>query len=138
MSSNRGVFRVQKRQLNGIADGTLRSLTPRVFNSDGLKTKECNGGFQPAGWKSKDGRLYFPTMKGLATVDPSMVRDDEPAPPVRVERVMADQQAFSPSNQIIVRPGKGQLEFQFTALTFLAPERIKFRYILESFDKAIR
>jgi hypothetical protein len=35
-----------------------------------MRSAECNGGFQPAGFKGRDGRLWFPTIAGVATVDP--------------------------------------------------------------------
>jgi PAS domain S-box-containing protein len=134
MSSNNGIFRVEKKGLNAVADGKLRSITPRVFNRDGLKSKECNGAFQPAGCKRRDGRLCFPTMKGVATIDPSTVPTRVKSPPVSIEQVIADHKTFPGSGQVSVAPGNGQLEIKFTALTFIDPERVSFRYMLQGFD----
>ena len=41
--------------------------------TDGVKSNECNGGSQPAGWRGRDGRLWFPTIKGLVVLDPEQL-----------------------------------------------------------------
>ena len=134
MTSNDGISRVEKKALNNVADGKLRSVVPRVFNREGLKSKECNGAFQPAGWRRKDGRLCFPTMKGVAVIDPSRILNTAKAPPVVIEQIIANRKLFSSSAQVRVAPGAGQLEIKFTAITFNNPEGVKFRYMLEGFD----
>jgi PAS domain S-box-containing protein len=136
MSSNKGVFRVEKQQLNAFARGQIRAVSSVAYGTaDGMKSRECNGGFQPAGWKTRDGRLCFPTMKGLAIIDPAHPAAKLPPPPVVIEQVSVDQRSFSPSPGLHAPPGKGQLEFEFAALSFIAPEKIRFRYRLEGFDK---
>ena len=40
----------------------------RLDHTDGLPSRECIGGYQPAGWKGKDGLLWFPTGSGIARV----------------------------------------------------------------------
>jgi signal transduction histidine kinase len=137
MSSNKGVSRVAKQQLEAYSEGRLRSVTTNVYSqSDGLKSKECNGGFQPAGWAAKDGRLFFPTMKGgLAIVDPGQLKTNPMPPPVDIERAAVDGVDFNPDRPFRANPGKGQLEFEFTALSLVAPEKIRFKYKLEGFDR---
>jgi signal transduction histidine kinase len=137
MSSNKGISRVAKWQLEAYAEGRLTWLNSTVYGqADGLKSKECNGGFQPAGWASKDGRLLFPTMKGgLAVVDPARLKTNNLPPPVAVERVSVDGVDFNPHRTVRAKPGKGQLEFEFTALSLVSSEKIHFKYKLEGFDK---
>ncbi len=86
------------------------------------------------GLARKDGRLYFPTAGGLAIVNPSNLFKDEIPPQVVVERVLVDNKEVSFDKPIVVPPGKGQLEFEFTAPSFIAPDKIQFRYMLEGFD----
>jgi PAS domain S-box-containing protein len=136
MSSNRGVFRVAKSELKAFADGKLGQLTPQYFNvADGMRSPECNGGFQPAGWRLKDGRLAFPTMKGLAVVNPSRLVVNQVAPRVLVQRFVVDQHEAPANSLFSAPPGKGQLEFQYTAPSFIQPQKIRFKYMLEGFDK---
>jgi signal transduction histidine kinase/ligand-binding sensor domain-containing protein len=136
MSSNKGISQVSKRQLQEFAEGRTQSIKSRSYGtSDGMKSRECNGGFQPAGWKTRDGRLWFPTEMGFVVVDPEKLRSNSLPPPVEIERVIVDNKSFSPRSTAQARPGRGELEFQFTAPTFVAPDRIQFRYQLEGFDK---
>ncbi|MGA8025723.1 MAG: two-component regulator propeller domain-containing protein [Bryobacteraceae bacterium] len=136
MSSNKGVFRVSRRDLDAFAAGRIHSVQSVAYGlADGMKSKECNGGFQAAGWKTKDGRLCFPTMKGLSIVDPARPKIDALPPPVIIERVAVDGAAFQPDKPIRLPPGKGELEFEFTAPSLVSSSKIHFKYMLEGFDK---
>ncbi len=62
LSCNKGIYRVRRQELNDFADGKARSITSVAYGKDdGLLSVECNGGRQPAGWKTRGGRLWFPT-----------------------------------------------------------------------------
>ncbi|MFL6448297.1 MAG: two-component regulator propeller domain-containing protein [Bryobacteraceae bacterium] len=136
MSSNKGIARIPKWQLNAFADGNLSALTPETYGaSDGLKNRECNGGFQPAGWQARDGRLIFPTMDGIATVDPGKIRKDPMFPTATIEKIGIDGKDFDLSSEIQGKPGKGQLQIEFSAPSLKSPHKIRFRYRLEGFDK---
>lgn len=136
MSCNKGVFSLSKKQLNAFADGKLSSISATVYGTaDGMKSRECNGAFQPAGWRTRDGRLYFPTSGGVAIADPANLATNATPPRVVLERVIVDNRELGVDSSLTVPPGKGQLEFQFTAPSFLAPEKLQFRYMLEGFDK---
>lgn len=136
MSSDKGVFRAPKEQLNAFAHGLIHSISSVGYGTaDGMKSKECNGGFQPAGWKLRDGRLCFPTMKGLVFVDPSHLETNPLPPPVVIEQVTANQHVLPLTGAAEIPPGKGQLEFEFAALSFISPEKIQFKYRLKGFDK---
>src|SRR6185503_391349 len=66
MSGRKGIFRVSKKQLDDFANGAIDRVSCVSFGkADGLETVECIGVAQPAGCKSRDGRLWFPTAKGL-------------------------------------------------------------------------
>ena len=136
MSCNKGVFEVSKSDLDKFFSHRLSSIQCRSFDvADGLKSHECNGGFQPAGWRFQDGRLAFPTMKGMAVIDPAKSRDSVPSPSVVVERVGFDHQEVSQrAMPLDLPPGKGRLDFEFTAPSFIAPGNLRFRYTLEGFD----
>ncbi len=135
MSSNKGVFRVSKKELNEFAEGRIHRIRSTGYGAaDGMRSRECNGGFQPAGLRSADGRLWFPTTKGYTVVDPRSIK--RPVLPIAVlERAVANGKEFSLDGPARIPPGKGQLEFQFTAPSSNAPHRIEFRYMLENFDK---
>ena len=135
MSCNKGVFRVSKKELDDFADGRIKSITSVSYGTtDGMKSRECNGGFQPAGWKSKDGRLWFPTVKGVAVVDPDRVRINDRVPPVIIEKVIVDSTLVNTTENIRFAAGKERFEFHFAGLSYVAPEKVQFKYKLEGFD----
>jgi ligand-binding sensor domain-containing protein/signal transduction histidine kinase len=144
--SNRGIFRLNKAELNRVAEGDASLLRPVVYGrADGLANLECTGGFCPAGLKTRDGRLWFSTVKGLAVVDPARLPVDSVPPPVLLEEVRVDRKPLTyagsrestgNSRPVEIGPGMGRLEFQYTALSFTAPERVMFRHQLVGFDPA--
>jgi signal transduction histidine kinase len=136
MSCNRGVFRARKDELNAFADGELAEVRCTVFGKpDGLPSVECNGTFQPAGWKSRDGRLWFPTAKGVAVADPRDLPRNRRPPPVIVEEVRAGGKPVPVSDGMKVGPGARDIAIRFTALTYVAPSQVQFRYRLEGLDE---
>lgn len=139
ISSHHGIMRVNRAELNRCADGQTKQLHCLTYGmSDGLPTLECSGGFQPAACRTEDGRLWFPTGKGLVAVDPHNVISNILAPPVLIERLLVDDQVVNesptPESPIRIAPGQHRFEFQFTALSFTAPEKVRFRYRLEGLE----
>ena len=136
MSSNRGVYRVAKSDLDAVARRRSRTIPWRLFGTaDGMESSECNGGNQPAGVRTRDGRLWFPTLKGAVVVDPERLSTNTVPPPVQLEEVIIDKRRVDPYRKAAVVPGPGSLEFHYAGLSFLAPQKVRFRYRLEGFDK---
>jgi signal transduction histidine kinase/CheY-like chemotaxis protein len=135
MSSNNGISRVSHLELDDFADGKISSVHALAFGeADGMRSRECNGN-SPGGVRTRDGKLWFSTLQGVVTIDPNRIGFNRLPPPVLIERAVADGRELSRSGEIRVPPGKGALEFHYAALSYLAPERVRFRYKLEGFDK---
>ena len=143
ISSYGGIFRVPKEELNRCADGQLKAVNCLVYGkAEGLSTLECSGGFQSAGCQTPDGQLWFPTIKGLAMVDPASVRINPFPPPVLIEEVTVDDQLApwpvpglsSPAARLQIQPGKHRLEFRYTGLSLVAPEKVRFKYRLDGLE----
>jgi len=135
MSSNRGIYRVSKQDLNAFADGKRTTITSVAYGqADGMLNVECNGGMWPAGIKAKDGKLWFPTQDGVAVIDPQTVRINPQPPPVVIEAVLVDRLSTPIQNSLRIPPGKENLEIEYTALSFIRSEQIRFRYRLEGLD----
>jgi signal transduction histidine kinase/ligand-binding sensor domain-containing protein len=133
MSGNRGIYRVSRQELDAFADGRLPSITSISYGvEDGMKVNETNGGGQPAGWKAPDGKLWFPTIRGVVALDPSNL--NSLPPPVHIEQVLIGQRPVDSRRPIEVRPGQGDLEIHYTGLSFIAPEKVRFKYKLEGYD----
>jgi signal transduction histidine kinase/ligand-binding sensor domain-containing protein len=136
MGSTRGVLRASLKELNAVADGAAPKFTCVAYGkADGLPTTDCSGGTQPAGWRARDGRLWFPTSKGVAVVNPSKLSRNHVAPPVVVERLVVDREARALTDELMLQAGSRAVEFHFTALSFVDPARVRFRYKLEGFDR---
>lgn len=136
ISSYAGIFRLEKDALTRCADGMNATVDPLVIStSDGLATPECSGGFQPAGARTPDGRLWFPTVKGLAVIDPARISPRTLPPPVIIESAMVDDRLVAPGRALVVPPGGHRVEFQYTGLSFAAPERVRFRHRLLELDR---
>jgi PAS domain S-box-containing protein len=136
LTSNKGVYSVQTKDLSAVAERKTAAVPVVLYGSpDGMKSQECNGGFQPAAWRLQDGRLAFPTMKGVVFVNPAKLVKNELPPPVSIERIVADRRVYSSDQEVQVPPGAGELELSFTSPTLVAAEKIRFKYILEGFDQ---
>jgi diguanylate cyclase (GGDEF)-like protein len=130
MTSNRGIFFVEKKQFEEMLAQRRSVLAPVEFGRpDGMKIAECDGGFQPSGWTARDGRMWFPTLRGVVVTDPDR---DSAAPSVAITAVQVNRHPWPPDDQADL--GGGELEFHYAALTFQAPEQVRYRYKLEGVD----
>jgi ligand-binding sensor domain-containing protein/signal transduction histidine kinase len=136
IGSNEGLTRIQKKSADVIS---CRTFT----ETDGLPTRECSAGAQPAALCTHDGRLWFPTVKGLVWVNPAELKPNLQAPLVLIESVRIDgrEQKTNPfssvwTQSIVIPPGHEQLEIDYTALNFSAPREVHFKYRLEGRDTA--
>ncbi len=136
MSSNRGVFSVALKELDEFANGRIQSIASVSYGkADGMSSTECNGAHQPAGWRGKNGTLWFPTIAGIVSIDPARIRTNTQAPPVRIEDIIVDGARIANHSGAELAPGKQKFEFHYTALSFLAPEKVRFSYRLDGFDE---
>jgi signal transduction histidine kinase/ligand-binding sensor domain-containing protein/CheY-like chemotaxis protein len=132
-SSNRGIWRVSVSELEGMAAGRIARVTSRSYGvEDGMRSVECNGSAHPAGLRTRDGRLWFPTLKGVVAVDPARLGPKRSPVSVVVEAVLLNNRPAAANT--IAPPGPGDLQFEFTAPTFVAPQQVRFRYMLEGYD----
>jgi ligand-binding sensor domain-containing protein len=136
MSSNRGIWSVSRAQLAARASGELTRVESMLYGeADGMRDRECNGAIDPAGWRTRDGRLWFPTGKGLAVIDPAHLTPASP-PNALIESVRVDGQPHRLATTIELAPGSSRLELGYTAPALRSPERLRFRYRLDGFDRA--
>ena len=138
ISSNRGIYRVKKDELNEFADGRRGRVTATAYGkSDGMLNAECNGGRSPAGIRARDGRLWFPTQDGAAVIDPREIKANSPPPPVVIETVKIDNndsEFDKETSKINIEPSQQNFEIDYTALSFINSENLQFKYKLEGLD----
>jgi diguanylate cyclase (GGDEF)-like protein len=134
LSGNRGIARVSKKELDDVADGVRPSLVPMVFGTvDGMRDAECNGGAN-SGTLTRAGALWFPTVKGAVVIDPDHLRTNTVPPPVVIESALVDGHPVSSATAVRVPAAAQTLALEFTALSFLAPQAVRFRYRLEGLE----
>jgi two-component system sensor histidine kinase/response regulator len=136
----RGIACVSKRELNDFAEGKQDHITYKSYNeSDGMNTSQCSGfDTQPAGARSSDGKLWFATANGVVRLDPEHITFNDLPPIVRIEQVIVDNNPVDPRQKAVLSPGAKDFEFHYTALSFYAPEEIKFKFKLEGYDREWR
>lgn len=141
VASYGGIFRVNTGDLDRCARGELASVNCLVLDaSEGLASLDMASGNQPVGCRSADGRFWFATSRGLAVVDPERVNISRTPPPVVVEEILVDGKTKelnpeSQSQEIVLPPGSGQIEFRYAALSYAAPKRVRFKYQMKGLEK---
>lgn len=90
--------------------------------------------FRPAATKSSDGRLWFVNGSVVQTIDPDHVDVNRLPPPVHIEQVIADTKKYSLTNSIQFPKLSRNIEIEYTALSFVVPQRVLFRYRLDGYD----
>jgi signal transduction histidine kinase len=95
---------------------------------------EVNGGSQPSGLKSADGKLWFPTMGGVAIVDPVAFRDLTPPPAAVIEEVRLGGEPVDLSGGVTIPSTFSAFDIQYTAPSFIKPRQVRFRYRLVGLD----
>ena len=163
MSSYAGLWRVTRAALEAVADKKTNRLSCLTFTRmDGLPSLECAGGFQPSGWRGRDGRLWFPTAKGVAVVDPSGLRVNSVPPPVILQSMWVDGELVMtsepnadypssyrlgkvagsanagvvPAAPLRIEPGRQDFAFSYTALSLIDASKVRFKYRLEGLDRS--
>ena len=135
MSSNRGIYRVSKRQLNEFAAGKTSLVTSIAYGkSDGMRNVECNGGLGSAGVKTQDGRLWFATQDGVAVIDPEKLEPSPRPPPVAIETCLIDRTPAVMADPVRLTAKNESVEIQYTGLSLTDPERIRFKYRMRGLD----
>ena len=142
IGSNAGLMRIPKNSLNEFGNGATSVISCRIYGTaDGLPTRECSAGSQPATCRTPDGRLWFPTIKGLASVNPADLKPHLQPPTVMIESALVDgreqntnrlDSAWQPA--VTIPPGGEELEIHYTALNFSAPEMVRFKCWLEGHE----
>ena len=150
ISCTRGIVRVRKSDFDAYDRHQIPALRTVTYGRlDGLTGLVCNNTSQPSVWKCRDGRILFPSTKGLVTVDASIPPNALP-PPVVIEQLIIDNKtmdlvapsplgpgaipATGPGGAVRIPPGRGGVEIHFTALSLQLSEKNNFKYQLDGVD----
>jgi ligand-binding sensor domain-containing protein/signal transduction histidine kinase len=131
----RGIMRIPREQFDELDRGRRPALQPRIINRfDGLPPAECNHQGSPAAWRTRDGRLLFATDRGVAVIQPASLVTNRLVPPMHIESLQVNGAEADTSRPVVVPPGNNDVQIHYTALSLLAPEKVRFKIRLAPLD----
>lgn len=139
LTSDIGIVRVNTSDALDAASGQMDEIPFALYNeSDGMANRECTGATRSF-FDQESGEIWIPTLGGIAIVDPALKLVNNRVPNVFITGLTVDGQGLDVNNPLLeVQPGSFRFAFNFTALSFLVPSRVKFRYKLEGIDQEWR
>ncbi len=136
ISSNRGIYRVKRQELNDLANEKITKINSVGYGKeDGMLSTECNGGRQPATITDSEGRFWFPTQEGVVVVNADAEESNPLQPSVIIEDVTIEREKANFAEGIKIEPFQRNIEINFTGISLIKSEQIKFKYKLEGHDK---
>ncbi|MBI4647312.1 MAG: SpoIIE family protein phosphatase [Bacteroidia bacterium] len=133
ITSTDGIYRILKDDIIKIADGNQVRLTSFLYTkADGVTGDQCVANSKSC--MTSDGKLWFPTINGLAMINPSEIEYSQTLPSNKIEMLKIDSIIVFPEGVITLSPGIRRLELYYTGISFTAPEKVLFKYKLEGFD----
>ncbi|WP_154657123.1 two-component regulator propeller domain-containing protein [Hugenholtzia roseola] len=135
-SSNLGVWQEEKLAFYEVMRGKRAKIAPRLYNKDdGMKSEECTGAVHFC--KAQDGKIWIPTLGGVSVINPNKIPINAVMPSVYIEKVLTDTLAWQVEKGQVLELEQGwrRLNFEFTALSFIASEKVTFKYQLVGYDK---
>ena len=136
ISSDHGVYRARLADLDDSAAGKARSVGLLGYGvADGMPTSQCSSGGHPEVSRASDGKLWFATPRGLAAIDPATAAYNRVPPPVVIEQVRVDDAVLNAEGSLTIAPGHTRYSFRYAGLSYIAPQRVHYRYKLDGFDR---
>jgi signal transduction histidine kinase/ligand-binding sensor domain-containing protein len=157
LTGTHGLFRVSLREMNAVAERRASRVRSVAYGrGEGVPNLQAYYDSSPDALMARDGRVIVGMRTGVAIVHTESIYDNPKAPPVYLERVAVDGKTValydsrsplysSPPDNLLnlrnqtgglrLRPGVRKLEFDYTALSYTAPQNMEFRYRLEGFEE---
>ncbi len=132
-STNRGLFYLDQEAI--LANPSEKVETVPFGRADGMASEECNGLSQPAGWRMRDGTLWFATAEGVVVVRPQQLSSNHPPFTVVIEDAAVDGASMARGAEILLRPGWRRLTIGFTPISLTEKARLSCLYQLEGFER---
>lgn len=138
LGTTRGICKVSKKQLAAFANKKIARLTPTNYGvEDGLRSAQAAPGVPVGrgGIRDSDGRLWFPTSKGIAVIDPHVRPPLSPAPTVHLSDFIVDGKSLRPSGLLRIQPDSSTVQIRYVGIHLSAPERVDYYYKLDGVDE---
>ena len=135
ISGPNGISAISRRELDIIADDPTHPLSLTLYGiSDGLETTQMYGAEKPGGVVTSQGEVWFASNKGPVRVIPDQAQPSAPAPAV-IDQVVADGIEVPNLERISLAPDNAKIEMHYSVIQLRSQERVRFRYMLDGFDK---
>jgi ligand-binding sensor domain-containing protein/signal transduction histidine kinase len=136
VSCNVGVYSIKMKELNDFADGKTKGPLRLIVyeRKNGSSVVECNGGNQPSGWKLKNGEIWISTLSGVASIHPEKTETNDIKPLTIIDKVFLDNKQIDFAGSIEVPPGTDILQIEYSAQSFLNPQKNKYKFMIEGID----
>lgn len=133
MPFSEGIMKISKKELVTYADKGSGEIKCSLYDKhDGMKQSECNPTTQVL--KGSDGKLYFPTLDGIAMIDPLNIMYNNYIPPVYVEKLLTDNNNTDLHTSSVFSPNNKRYTFYFTTPCLYDADKVKFKYRLKGFE----
>jgi ligand-binding sensor domain-containing protein/AraC-like DNA-binding protein len=137
MSSSRGLFVVSKAIFHSQTLQLTREEPVKYYHlleRDGLIASVFEGGSQPAGWKAKDGRLWFPSIEGAVVVEPQNTELSRKPLKLLIDEILVDGNPilFNIDEMSTFQPETREIEFRFSTINLDGFEDVRIKYWLSS------
>ena len=129
-----GLLRIDRNQLATWASDSHFSIHPIVLDrADGIK-RHAFTEFTPVVTRSVDGRIWMAHWDGVTGLDPLRLPINQVVPPVHIEQILADGKMYRPTSGLRLPAQLRDLTIDYTALSLVDPDKVRFRFKLEGQD----
>lgn len=135
LSSPIGVIKIGQNNLNQYFTQNLQHVSYDLLGEEeGMESQECTGATKSF-YDKEANKIWIPTFEGVAIIDPSQKIINTKVPKVYITKVQIDNNSIFPiEDGVEIKPGTFRYLFDVTALSFLAPSKVQFKYKLQGID----
>jgi len=135
VDAERGIYEISRPSLDDWAAGRSKRVQCTAYDGSGA-VKQGDRTFQEnTGARSLDGRIWFPSALGVVAINPRQIPTNSVSPPVHLLKLEANGRDYPLITSVVVPPGPGELTFGFVAISYIAPQKVRYRYQLLGFDR---
>ncbi len=136
LHGERGVARISAAALAAALKTPSTQVPSTLFDeSDGLPGTPTGVPPNFTAAATTDGRLWFSTIGGVVWVDPAAIFTDQAPPLTVIKAVVADNEPLPLASTVELKPHTNNVAFKYGALSFRAPEHVRYRYRLNGVDR---
>ena len=136
LTSSIGVVLLKAENVEAFLKGEVDQVTYELFGEgDGMESQECTGA-TTSYLDESTGHIWIPTFEGVAIIKPELRVINTKKPKVIITGMQVDNILINPiQNNLTIKPGNFRYLFDVTALSFLSPSKVQFKYRLAGIER---